>query len=148
MRFLWQRRGLLSSTQKLHFPTISSTSPCRLQPIYYSHVSATIRLSKILVHNPSLAPLPHTCGPGHRGHQRHLSRLGPVYGQGQAPRHHLPHLFSAGPPKTLRFGAEGSPWGAYQHFGHRPQAEMEVDPYPQCPPRLVYGRGRRAQETL
>ena len=44
---------------------ISTTSPCRLQPIYYSWVSATIRLSKILVHIPSLAPLPHLRGPGH-----------------------------------------------------------------------------------
>ena len=44
---------------------IPSTSPCRLQPIYYSYVSATIRLSKILVHNPSLVPLPLTRGPGH-----------------------------------------------------------------------------------
>ena len=46
-------------------PTISSTSPYRLHPIYYSCMSATIRLSKILVHTPSLAPLPHPCGPGH-----------------------------------------------------------------------------------
>ena len=44
---------------------ISSTSPCRLQPIYYSRVSATLRLSKILVHTPSLAPLPHPYGPCH-----------------------------------------------------------------------------------
>ena len=28
-------------------------------------MSATIRLSKILVHTTSLAPLPYTCGPGH-----------------------------------------------------------------------------------
>ena len=46
-------------------PMISSTSPYRLQPIYYSYVSATIRRSKILVHTPSLAPLPILRGPGH-----------------------------------------------------------------------------------
>ena len=41
-------------------PMISSTSPSRLQPqaIYYSCVLATIRLRKLLVHTPSLAPLP------------------------------------------------------------------------------------------
>ena len=65
MRFLWQRRGLLCLHRTTSLQTISSTSPCRLQPIYYSRVSATIRLCKILVHTPSLAPLPHIRGPGH-----------------------------------------------------------------------------------
>ena len=68
LRFLWQRRGLsLQTTQAVR--TLphqqQTTSSCRLQPIYYSCVSATIRLSKILVHTPSLAPLPHPRGPGH-----------------------------------------------------------------------------------
>ena len=58
MRFLCQRRGLKHPFSLTSLPTISSTSPCRLQPIYYSCVSATIRLSKILVHIHSLAPLP------------------------------------------------------------------------------------------
>ena len=58
MRFLWQRRGLKHPFSLTSLPTITSTSPCRLQPIYYSCVSATIRLSKILVHTLSLAPLP------------------------------------------------------------------------------------------
>ena len=65
VRFLWQRRGLLCLPRITSLPMISSTSPCRLQPIYYSCVSATIRLCKILVHTPSLAPLPYPCGPGH-----------------------------------------------------------------------------------
>ena len=66
MRFLWQRHGLLCLHRTTSVPTISSTSTCRLQPIYYSRVSATIRLSKILVHTPSLAPLPQSRDPGHR----------------------------------------------------------------------------------
>ena len=52
-------------TQNTFTPMISSTSPYRLQRIYYSCVSATIRLSKILVHTPLLAPLPQSRGPGH-----------------------------------------------------------------------------------
>ena len=63
--FLWQRGGLKHAFSLISPPTISSTSPCRLQPIYYSRMSATIRLSNILVHTPSLAPLPHIRGPGH-----------------------------------------------------------------------------------
>ena len=65
MRFLWPRRGLLCLHRTTSLPRISSTFPCRLQPIYYSCVSATIRQSKILVHTPSLAPLPLFRGPGH-----------------------------------------------------------------------------------
>ena len=56
VRFLWQRRGLKHSFKQTSLPKISSTSPCRLQPIYYSCVSATIRRSKILVHTPSVTP--------------------------------------------------------------------------------------------
>ena len=63
VRFLWQRRGLKHPFSLTSLPTTSSTSPCRLQPIYYSCVSATIRLSKILVHTPSLAPLPLSVAP-------------------------------------------------------------------------------------
>ena len=69
VRFLWQSRGLKHPFSITSLPTISSTSPCRLQPIYYSRVSAAIRLSKILVHTPSLAPLPLSCGPGHTRHR-------------------------------------------------------------------------------
>ena len=65
LRFRWQRRALLCLHRITSLPTISSTSPCRLQPIYYSCVSATIRLCKILVHTPSFAPLPIARGPGH-----------------------------------------------------------------------------------
>ena len=76
VRILWQRRRLKHPFSITSLPTISSTSPCRLQPIYYSCVSATIRLSKILVYTPSLAPLPQTRGPGHI--QLHLHRSGPA----------------------------------------------------------------------
>ena len=65
VRFLRHRRGLKHPFSLTSLPTISSTSPCRLLSIYDSCMSATIRLCKILVHTPSLAPLPSSCSPGH-----------------------------------------------------------------------------------
>ena len=69
LRFLWQRCGLVCKQalrtlppQQLHQTTCSTY---RLQPIKYSRVSATCRLSKILVHTLSLALPSHPCGPGH-----------------------------------------------------------------------------------
>ena len=65
MRFLWQRRGIKQLFRSNFTSHDTLTSPCRLQPIYYFCVLATVRLSKILVHTPTLAPLPLLSDPGH-----------------------------------------------------------------------------------